>query len=213
MSLAEQTRWMDAVAQAELVRRREVTARDLLDAAAERIEASAPLNAVTLDLVERAQAQIAAGLPDGPLAGVPFLLKDLGGTLAGVPETMGSRAFKDWVPTESSWLVQRYLDAGLVVAGKTNTPEFGNYCATESELLGLAVNPWDAERSPGGSSGGSAVAVSTGVVPAASGGRRDGLDPDAVGLLRRRRTQAVARRACRSRPTASGSTGSRACTG
>ena len=177
MSLAEQTRWMDAVAQAELVRRREVTARDLLDAAAERIEASAPLNAVTLDLVEHAQAQIAAGLPDGPLSGVPFLLKDLGGTLAGVPETMGSRAFKDWVPAESSWLVQRYLDAGLVVAGKTNTPEFGNYCATESELLGLAVNPWDAERSPGGSSGGSAVAVSTGVVPAASGG-------DATGSIR-----------------------------
>jgi amidase len=177
MSLAEQTRWMDAVAQAELVRTREVTARDLLHAAAERIEASAPLNAVTLNLVERAEAQIAAGLPDGPLAGVPFLLKDLGGTLAGVPETMGSRAFADWVPKESSWLVQRYLDAGLVVAGKTNTPEFGNYCATESELLGLAVNPWDPERSPGGSSGGSAVAVSTGVVPAASGG-------DATGSIR-----------------------------
>ena len=172
MSLAEQTRWMDAVAQAELVRAREVTARDLLHAAAERIEASAPLNAVTRNLVERAEAQIADGLPDGPLSGVPFLLKDLAGDLAGVPETMGSVALKDYVPSETSWLVDRYLQAGLVVAGKTNTPEFGNYCATESELLGLAVNPWDAERSPGGSSGGSAVAVSTGVVPAASGGDR-----------------------------------------
>ena len=89
MSLAEQTRWMDAVAQAELIRSGEVTALDLLHAAAERIEASAPLNAVTTNLVERAEAQIAGGLPEGPLAGVPFLLKDLGGTLAGVNETMG----------------------------------------------------------------------------------------------------------------------------
>jgi len=177
MSLAEQTRWMDAVAQAELVRDGEVTARELLEAAAERIEASAPLNAVTTDLVERARGQIAAGLRAGPLAGVPFLLKDLGGALAGVPLTMGSRALKDYVPSESSWLVRRYLEAGLVIAGKTNTPEFGNYCATESELLGPAVNPWHAERSPGGSSGGSAVAVATGVVAAASGG-------DATGSIR-----------------------------
>jgi amidase len=177
MSLAEQTRWMDAVAQAELVRAREVTARDLLHAAAERIEASAPLNAVTRNLVERAEAQIADGLADGPLSGVPFLLKDLAGDLAGVPETMGSVALKDYVPSETSWLVDRYLQAGLVVAGKTNTPEFGNYCATESELLGLAVNPWREGRSPGGSSGGSAVAVSTGVVAAASGG-------DATGSIR-----------------------------
>jgi amidase len=90
---------------------------------------------------------------------------------------MGSRALKDFVPDANSWLVDRYLEAGLVVAGKTNTPEFGNYCATESELLGHAVNPWDAERSPGGSSGGSAVAVATGVVAAASGG-------DATGSIR-----------------------------
>jgi amidase len=168
---------MDAVAQADLVRRGDVSAKELLAATAERIEGAAPLNAVTLNLVERAHAQIADGLPDGPLQGVPFLLKDLGGTLAGVPETMGSRATKDWVPPETSWLVQRYLDAGLVIAGKTNTPEFGNYCATESELLGVALNPWDHERSPGGSSGGSAIAVATGVVAAASGG-------DATGSIR-----------------------------
>jgi amidase len=177
MSLAEQTRWMDAVAQAELVRTGEATAKELLDAAAERIDASAPLNAVTTNLVQRARDQIDAGLPSGPFTGVPFLLKDLGGALAGVPETMGSKALKDHVPSETSWLVQRYLDAGLVIAGKTNTPEFGNYCATESELLGYAVNPWDAERSPGGSSGGSAVSVATGVVAAASGG-------DATGSIR-----------------------------
>jgi amidase len=177
VSLAEQTRWLDAVALAELVRTAEVTAEELLDATAERIEQSAPLNAVTLNLVERARGQIAGGLPDGPLRGVPFLLKDLGGTLGGVPETMGSRAMRSWVPPESSWLVERYLEAGLVIAGKTNTPEFGNYCATESELLGVALNPWDRERSPGGSSGGSAISVATGVVPAASGG-------DATGSIR-----------------------------
>jgi amidase len=177
MSLAEQTRWMDAVAQAELVRAGEATAKEMLEAAAERIDASAPLNAVTTNLVERAHGQIADGLADGPFTGVPFLLKDLGGTLAGAPETMGSKALKDHVPSETSWLVQRYLDAGLVIAGKTNTPEFGNYCATESELLGFAVNPWNAERSPGGSSGGSAVSVATGVVAAASGG-------DATGSIR-----------------------------
>lgn len=177
MTLAEQTRWMDATAQAELVRTREVSAHELLGAAAERIEASAPLNAVTTNLVARAEAQIAEGLPAAPLAGVPFLLKDLAGDLAGVRETMGSVALKDYVPAETSWLVNRYLEAGLVVAGKTNTPEFGNYCATESELLGPAVNPWNAERSPGGSSGGSAVAVATGVVAAASGG-------DATGSIR-----------------------------
>ena len=121
VSLAEQTRWLDAVALAELVRAGEVTAEELLDATAERIEGSAPLNAVTLDLVERARAQIADGLPGGPLQGVPFLLKDLGGALAGVPETMGSRAMRSWVPPETSWLVQRYRrelqTAGAVAAG------------------------------------------------------------------------------------------------
>jgi amidase len=177
VNLADETRWLDAVAQAELVAKGQVSAKELLEATAERIEQAAPLNAVTLNLSERAQGQIDDGLPGGPLHGVPFLLKDLGGTLAGVPETMGSRAMRDWVPRETSWLVQRYLESGLVVAGKTNTPEFGNYCATESEFLGVALNPWARERSPGGSSGGSAIAVATGVVAAASGG-------DATGSIR-----------------------------
>ena len=106
----------------------------------------------------------------GPLAGVPFLLKDLGASLAGAPEAMGSRALRTHVATESAWIVERYLDAGLVVFGKTNTPEWGNHCTTEPSLFGPTVNPWSPDITPGGSSGGSAAAVAAGVVPAASGG-------------------------------------------
>ena len=106
----------------------------------------------------------------GPLAGVPFLLKDLGAALAGAPEAMGSRALRTHVATETAWIVDRYLSAGLVVFGKTNTPEWGNHCTTEPSLYGPTVNPWSPAITPGGSSGGSAAAVAAGVVPAASGG-------------------------------------------
>jgi amidase len=104
------------------------------------------------------------------LAGVPYLLKDLGASLAGTPEAMGSRALRDHVATETAWIVDRYLSAGLVVFGKTNTPEWGNHCTTEPSLFGPTVNPWSPSITPGGSSGGSAAAVAAGVVPAASGG-------------------------------------------
>jgi amidase len=170
VTLAEETRWLDALDQAELVRKREVTAAELVAAAGERIKETAPLNAVVLDLVDRALEGAKGALPDSPVAGAPFLLKDLGGTLGGVRETMGSRALAEHVPAETSPLVQSYLDAGLQIAGKTNTPEFGNYCTTESELLGIARNPWNPERTAGGSSGGSAIAVAVGAVAAASGG-------------------------------------------
>jgi amidase len=101
---------------------------------------------------------------------VPFLLKDLGASLAGAPEAMGSRALRSHVATESAWIVERYLEAGLVVFGKTNTPEWGNHCTTEPSLFGPTANPWSPSITPGGSSGGSAAAVAAGVVPAASGG-------------------------------------------
>ena len=130
------------------------------------------------DLFERGRAQAAeldasrrARHPDaGPLAGVPFLLKDLGASLAGTAEAMGSRALRTHVATETAWTVERYLSAGLVVFGKTNTPEWGNHCTTEPSLFGPTVNPWSPSITPGGSSGGSASAVAAGVVPAASGG-------------------------------------------
>jgi amidase len=169
---------VDAIGQAELVASGELTAVELIDAAIIRLDAARPLNAVVTDLFERGRDQ-AVGLDDsgalrtgaaGPLAGVPFLLKDLGASLAGAREAMGSRALSSYVATESSWTVERYLDAGLVVFGKTNTPEWGNHCTTEPFLFGPTVNPWSPDITPGGSSGGSAAAVAAGVVPAASGG-------------------------------------------
>lgn len=169
---------VDALGQAELVASGELTAVELLDAAVTRLDAARGLNAVVADLFDRGRRQ-AAALDDsgalrtgevGPLAGVPFLLKDLGASLAGVPEVMGSRALTGYVPNESSWVVERYLAAGLVVFGKTNTPEWGNHCTTEPVVFGPTVNPWSPDVTPGGSSGGSAAAVAAGVVPAASGG-------------------------------------------
>ena len=161
---------LDAIAQAELVASGELSATELLEAAILRLEASRSLNAVITDLFDRGREQAAALSAAGPLAGVPFLLKDLGASLAGAPEAMGSRALRTHVATESAWIVDRYLAAGLVVFGKTNTPEWGNHCTTEPSLFGPTVNPWSPSITPGGSSGGSAAAVAAGVVPAASGG-------------------------------------------
>jgi amidase len=161
---------LDAIAQAELVAAGELSATELLEAAIMRLEATRSLNAVIADLFDRGRQQAATLAASGPLAGVPFLLKDLGASLAGAHEAMGSRALRTHVAAESAWIVDRYLAAGLVVFGKTNTPEWGNHCTTEPSLFGPTVNPWSPSITPGGSSGGSAAAVAAGVVPAASGG-------------------------------------------
>jgi amidase len=161
---------LDLIGHAELVRRGEATALELLDAAIARIEAARDLNAVICDLFDRAREQAAEPLGDGPLAGAPFLLKDLAGSIEGVPERMGSVALRDHVSGATLDIVGRYLAAGLVIAGKTNTPEWGNHCTTEPVLFGPTVNPRAPGLSPGGSSGGSAAAVAAGLVPAASGG-------------------------------------------
>ena len=169
---------VDAVGQAALAAAGEVTAAELLEAALLRLDAGRDLNAVITDLFARGQQQAAdldaSGVlrtgAAGPLAGVPFLLKDLGASLAGAPEAMGSRALRTHVAAETAWIVERYLDAGLVVFGKTNTPEWGNHCTTEPSLFGPTVNPWSPDITPGGSSGGSAAAVAAGIVAAASGG-------------------------------------------
>jgi amidase len=164
----DELRDLDAVAQAELVRRREVTPLELVDAAIERIERVNPkLNAVVTPMFELARETARGTLPDGPLRGVPFLLKDLMGTFAGVRETSGSRLLADNVPDHDSELVARFKRAGLVVVGKTNTPEFGIPPTTEPHLFGPARNPWNPGHSTGGSSGGSAAAVASGMVPAA----------------------------------------------
>jgi amidase len=169
---------LDAIAQAGLAASGQLSAVELLDAAIARTEATRGLNAVIADLFDRGREQAKAldtsgalrNGTAGPLAGIPFLLKDLGASLAGAPEAMGSRALRTHVAGESAWIVERYLAAGLVIFGKTNTPEWGNHCTTEPALFGPTVNPWSPSITPGGSSGGSAAAVAAGVVPAASGG-------------------------------------------
>ena len=169
---------IDAIGQAALVAAGELTAVELLDAAIIRLEAARGLNAVITDLFERGRAQAAeldasrhtAGSKSSPLYGVPFLLKDLGASLAGTPEAMGTRALRTHVAHETAWIVDRYMSAGLAIFGKTSTPEWGNHCTTEPSLFGPTVNPWSPSITPGGSSGGSASAVAAGVVPAASGG-------------------------------------------
>lgn len=162
--------FLDATAQAELVRRREVKAVELVDAAIERIERLNPtLNAVVTPMYEQARAAATAELPDGPFAGVPFLLKDLLASYRGVRMTSGSTFQRDFVPDHDSELVVRLKRAGLIIVGKTNTPEFGILPTTEPHLFGPTHNPWDTSRTPGGSSGGSAAAVAAGLVPMAHG--------------------------------------------
>jgi amidase len=159
----------DVTEQAALVRAGEVSALELVDAAIARLEEHHELNVLVNEQFEAARAAAARPLAQGPLAGVPFLLKDLGEPQAGIPEHMGSRALRDHVATETAWSVERYQAAGLIICGRTNTAEFGNHCATEPALFGRTLNPWRRELSPGGSSGGSAAAVAARLVGAASG--------------------------------------------
>src|SRR5262245_53779798 len=127
---------MDVTEQATLVRRGDVSALELVDAAIARLEDKRELNVVVHEQFEAARAGAAGPLRDGPLAGVPFLLKDLSHSQAGVPECMGSRALRDHVASETAWTVERYLAAGLIICGRTSTAEFGNHCATEPALSG-----------------------------------------------------------------------------
>jgi amidase/6-aminohexanoate-cyclic-dimer hydrolase len=158
----------DGVGLAELVSRKEVSAGELLDEAVDRMEAVNPvLNAVVIPMVEEAKATLEAGLPEGPLRGVPFLLKDLAVLYAGVPTTHGCGLFADSVPDHDSELVRRYKQAGLVIFGKSASPEFGLTTTTESTLFGQTRNPWNLEHVAGGSSGGAAAAVAAGILPVA----------------------------------------------
>lgn len=160
----------DLTEQAALVRNGEVSALELVDAAIAALEGAPELNVLVHREFDAAREAAAGPLGEGPLAGVPFLLKDLAEPQKGLPERMGSRALRDHVATETAWTVERYLAAGLIICGRTNTPEFGNHCATEPALSGPTLNPWNPDVSPGGSSGGSAAAVAAGLIGAASGG-------------------------------------------
>jgi Asp-tRNA(Asn)/Glu-tRNA(Gln) amidotransferase A subunit family amidase len=158
----------DAVGLAALIARRETSASEVLEAAIERAEAVNPkLNAITLSLAAEARAAITDGVGAGPLAGVPFLVKDLGAQVKGAPTTAGSHLFQNAIANADSAIVAAYRRAGLVIFGKTNTPEFGLEPVTEPKLFGPTRNPWNLARTSGGSSGGAAAAVAGGVVPAA----------------------------------------------
>jgi amidase len=155
---------LDAMAQADLVRRGDVKAAELVDWAIERIERLNPtLNAVVTPMFDEARATVATGV-DGPFAGVPYLLKDLAVETEGVRFTEGSRFLAGNVSHYDSELVVRLRRAGLVVLGKTNTPEFGMSPTCEPLLFGPTRNPWDPTRSTSGSSGGSAAAVASSMV-------------------------------------------------
>ena len=158
----------DATGLAAMIAGKQVSAGEVLDAAIARMEQVNPtLNAVILDLTDQAKAQLKQGTPAGPLGGVPWLIKDIGALVAGTPTTSGSRLMKDAVAPTDSAIVTQYRKAGLVIFGKTNTPEFGLEPVTEPEFFGPTLNPWDLTRTPGGSSGGAGAAVAGGIVPAA----------------------------------------------
>jgi len=169
--MADDLAILDATAQAELVRSRQLSPRELVAAAIARVERLNPqLNAVTLPALEQARERAAAAdLPRGPFHGVPFLMKDLGGPEAGRRCTGGMRCLKDagWTETTNGYLTDKLLAAGLVILGRTNTPELGLLPTTEPQAFGPTHNPWNPAYSPGGSSGGSAAAVAAGLVPAA----------------------------------------------
>ncbi|MFD2093114.1 amidase [Blastococcus deserti] len=162
--------WMDATAQAELVRTGQASAKELVEAAIERIERLNPqLNAVVRERFHAARDEAAAGLPDGPFRGVPMLLKDMGCHLGGESTHYGTSFLREaaWCWPTESYLARQFRSAGFVPLGRTNVPELGTTVTTEPEANGPARNPYDVRRSTGGSSGGSAAAVAAGLVPVA----------------------------------------------
>jgi len=162
---------LDGLALADLIARRELSAAEVTEAALARIALRNPaLNAVVRPLDTLARQMVANVPSDAPFAGVPMLIKDLLATIAGVPTSSGTRVLQQVIPPSDTELVARYRGAGAVFVGKTNTPEFGLTPFTESEALGPARSPWNVERTPGGSSGGSGAAVAARMVPIAHGG-------------------------------------------
>lgn len=177
----------DALSLAGLVKKREVTATELLETAIERATAQdAKLNFLAQEMFDYGRAKIAKGLPEGPFTGVPFLEKDLHMHMAGIRSGQGSRLYNSFVPNFTSELVKRHEAAGMVIFGKTTSPEFGLTGTTESLAEGPTRNPWDLDRSSGGSSGGASSAVASGVIPlahASDGGGSIRIPASACGLF------------------------------
>lgn len=161
----------DGLGLAGLVRKKKISPAELCEEAISRIEKLNPaINAVIHPMFDIGRKTAAGRLPDGPFRGVPFLLKDLVSPYAGVPFRCGSKAYRNFIPDYDSELVRRFKNAGFVILGKTSAPEFGLLAYTEPELFGPCRNPWNTGHTPGGSSGGTAAAVSAGMVPLGSGG-------------------------------------------
>jgi len=162
---------LDATALADLIRSKQVKPSELLESAIDRADNVNPtLNAIITPMYDLARKTAEAPIEESAaFCGVPFLLKDLTAEYGGVPIASGSAFLKDFVPEEDSELTKRYKAAGLNIFGKTNTPEFGLMPTTEPTLFGPTKNPWNTDRTPGGSSGGSAAAVASGIVPMAHG--------------------------------------------
>jgi amidase len=155
---------------AAATRRGVVGCRELLDHHLARVERLNPrINAIVARYDDEARARARGPIPAGPLAGVPFLVKDLLATWKGHPYTASSRLLEGWIAPASSEVIVRLERAGLVLFGQTNTPEFGILGTTEPAMRGPTRNPWNPERSTGGSSGGSAAALAARIVPAAHG--------------------------------------------
>jgi amidase len=166
----EELSFLDATDMAKLIRKKEIQPRELLEITIEKIEKINPqLNAVVTPMYDEARRALSEPLADAPFAGVPFLIKDLVASYKGVRMTSGTKNLQHFIPDHDSELVSRYKKAGLIVVGKTNTPELGLMPTTEPRLFGHCRNPWNLERTPGGSSGGSAAAVASGMVPVAHG--------------------------------------------
>ncbi|MBA1429376.1 MULTISPECIES: amidase [Pseudomonas fluorescens group] len=161
---------LDGIALADMVRRKEVTPSELVRAAVQRIdERNGALNAVVHLLEDEAKSQCRLPVADGPLSGVPILIKDLLAEIEGCPTRNGSRLFEHYVAREDSQTIKRYRKAGLIFVGKTATPELGLHPYTESDATGITRNPWNLGLSPGGSSGGACAAVAAGMTPIAHG--------------------------------------------
>jgi len=177
----------DAVGLAGLVQNKEVSARELLDEALTRCDrVNGELNCVIFRCEAEAQREALAVDISKPLAGVPFLVKDLGPALAGAPLTAGSKLFSKFIPVADGEIVRRFKAAGLIPFGKTNVPEFGLVPVTEPALHGICRNPWDTSLTPGGSSGGAASAVASGIVPlahASDGGGSIRIPASCCGLI------------------------------
>jgi amidase/6-aminohexanoate-cyclic-dimer hydrolase len=192
--LAEQFESYDGLGLAELIRTKEVTPEEVLAATLGRVDARNPaINAVVTRMDDHARAALRAGLPDGPFKGVPYLLKDLGALYTGVITSFGSKLYSDFVPDHDSEIVTRMKRAGLVIVGKSNTPEMGIAPSTEPRLHGPTRNPWNLGYSAGGSSGGAAAAVAAGMLPiahATDGGGSIRIPASACGLFGLKPTRA-----------------------